>query len=164
MVQLEIDSRDDLELLAMERRSVARHPAFVLRDRGARGRLIPDGMFAYRQRKRGMMVCFVEMDTGQMNRRQVEAKWRRYETWSQSARGRQFLLDFYRSHGAQEPRPVFRILVITKSRTRSGDTKRAQELVQSSKICGERLQRNLSVMTVEDLAAAGDRSPCFVAI
>ena len=47
-----------------------------------------------------MVCCFVEMDNGTMNRKMIRAKYARYLTWSQSAVGKQYLIDLYRRHGA----------------------------------------------------------------
>jgi hypothetical protein len=72
----------------------------------------PDGMFLHRQKNRGMMVSFVEIDAGTMSLQQIETKYRRYEAWAASARGRDFLIDAHREHGARNARPSFRILVV----------------------------------------------------
>jgi hypothetical protein len=75
-----------------------------------------------------MACCFLEMDNGTMNRKQIRAKYARYAAWSESAPGRQYLIDLYRRHGAGQPRPTFRLLVVARSRTGEDDQGRLDEL------------------------------------
>lgn len=105
------ESRDDLELLTVQRRSLAKHPAFKIEMDGKPTRLIPDAMFLTREKSRGMMCWFLEIDTGSMSARQLDEKFRRYALWSNSDCGQKFLINSYRSSGAQNPRPQLRVLV-----------------------------------------------------
>jgi hypothetical protein len=94
-----IQGRPDLELLTMQRRSLAKHPAFQISLGNRSSQLKPDALFLFRQKDRGMLCCCVEMDTGSMNRKQMRAKFRRYQSWVESDPGKKFLLDVYRRHG-----------------------------------------------------------------
>lgn len=85
-------------------------------------------MFLFRHTSGGMVCCFVEVDNGTMNQKQIRAKYRRYVAWSQSPTGKQYLTDLYRRHGATEPRPTFRLLVVARSRTGRDDPHRMLEL------------------------------------
>lgn len=128
MVWQTIKNRPDLELLQTERRSLKRHPAYKLTIDATPTRLEPDAMFLFRQAGRGMMCCYVEMDTGAMNLKQLKAKFRRYEAWTQSHTGQQYLADLYGRHGATHARPLFRLLVIATSRSGTEDGRRLDEL------------------------------------
>lgn len=128
-----IDRRADLELLSVQRRSLAKHPAFRVAVHGRQTRLLPDAMFVFRQRRAGMVCCLLELDNGTMNRKQIKAKYARYDAWSRSERGQQYLIDLYRRHGAQAPKPTFRLVVVGRSRTGCNDEHRVSELVVASK-------------------------------
>ena len=114
--------------MTIQRRSLAKHPAFRVTINGHNTRLIPDAMFLFRHTGGGMVCCFVEMDNGTINEKQIREKYARYLAWSQSAAGKQYLIDLYRRHGASEPRPTFRLLVIARSRTGKDDQQRMLEL------------------------------------
>ena len=114
--------------LTLQRRSLAKHAALRVVVGGHHTRLIPDAMFLFRHTGGGMACCFVEMDNGSMNEQQIREKYARYLAWSQSAGGKQYLLNLYRSHGAKEPRPMFRLLVIAHGRTGHDDQQRMGEL------------------------------------
>ena len=124
-----VHGRADLTLPTIQRRSLAKHPAFRLAVNGRQTRLVPDAMFLFRQTGGGMACCFVEMDNGTMNRKQIRAKYARYAAWADSTAGRQYLINLYRRQGAAEPRPIFRLLVIARSRTGKDDERRLKELM-----------------------------------
>jgi len=124
-------ARPDLELLTVQRRSLVKHPAFQVTVGGRKGRLIPDAMFLFRQHGNGMCCCFLELDNGTMNQKQLRAKFARYAAWAESAVGKQFLIDLYQRHGAKEPRPVFRVLAVARSRTGFDDERRLARLLAS---------------------------------
>ena len=56
-----VHGRTDLELLTIQRRSLAKHPALRVAINGHDTRLIPDAMFLFRHTGGGMVCCFVEM-------------------------------------------------------------------------------------------------------
>jgi hypothetical protein len=123
-----VHGRADLQLLTIQRRSLVKQPAFQVVVSDHRTRLIPDAMFLFRHTDGGMVCCFVEMDNGTMNKKKIRAKYARYLAWSQSAAGKQYLIDLYCRHGAREPRPTFRLLVVARSRTGRDDPHRVLEL------------------------------------
>jgi len=113
-----VQRRDDLELLTVERRSLVRHPAFRITMAGRPTRLVPDAMLLLRYAGKGMMCWFVEMDMGTMNEQQWHRKCRRYESWSRSEQGQHWLTELYACHGAKNPRPLFRILIVANDEHR----------------------------------------------
>ena len=146
-----VRSRLDLEVPVVERRSLNGHSAFEVSVAGRRSRLIPDAMFLFRQTGGGMICCFIEMDTGSMNPKQIEMKYRRYEAWSRSAAGQEYLLDLYRRSGATKPRPVFRVLMIGKNRTGNDDARRLAELQKAAHVLPADLRNRLWFTTVASL-------------
>jgi hypothetical protein len=120
-----VEKRPDLELLTVQRRSLAKHPDFRVEVGGRAALVLPDALFLFRHESAGMVCCFLEMDNGTMNAKQIRAKFARYAAWSQSAPGRQYLVDLYGRHGAKDPRPVFRLLVVARSRTGLDDGARS---------------------------------------
>jgi hypothetical protein len=86
-------------------------------------------MFLFRHQGEGMCCCFLELDNGTMNAKQIRAKFARYGAWSQSAPGQQYLSTLYERFGAREPRPTFRLLVVARSRTGLDDDGRMSELL-----------------------------------
>lgn len=127
-----IEGRPDLELLSMQRRSLARHGAFQVAVGSRRTRLVPDAMFLFQQKGGGMCCCFLELDNGTMNAKQIAAKYTRYAAWSQSAAGEKYLVELYRRHGAKNPRATFRLLVVARSRTGLDDDRRVAELMATA--------------------------------
>lgn len=140
----------NIELLNIQRRSLVKHPAFQLP--AMHGKLIPDGMFLVRCRSAGMVCTFLEIDTGSMNRRQMEAKFRAYAVWGDSANGRNFLIDLYRRHGAANPRPIFRIAVACGGRVGVGDRARMEVVQKCALKASERLQNRLWLTTATNLS------------
>jgi hypothetical protein len=146
-----VHGRADLELLTVQRRSLEKHPSFQVAVAGKLGRLKPDAMFVFRQQKRGLVCCFVEMDLGTMNPKQIARKYRRYEAWGQSAVGQQYLIELYHRHGASEPRPVFRLLVVARSRTSKGDDRRMSELCAQAGTLSATMRYRVWFTTVAEL-------------
>ncbi len=146
-----IEGRADLELLSVQRRSSAKHPAFRLAIANRPTRLVPDAMFLFRQKGAGMRCCFLELDNGTMNTKQIRAKYARYAAWSQSAAGQQYLIDLYRRHGAKEPRPTFRLLVVARSRTGERDENRLCELQKPIAELPMPMKGRVRLTTVDDL-------------
>ena len=112
------------QLLQTERRTIPSESEFALEIRARRTGIEPDAWFVYRQEGKGIMCCCCETDVGTMSKNQLKAKFGRYEHWVTSARGKRFLMELYRSHGAQNPRPTFRLLTIACDRNRTRDNKR----------------------------------------
>jgi hypothetical protein len=99
-----------------------------------------------------MVCCFVEMDNGTMNRKQIWAKYRRYTAWAESPAGKQYLVDLYHHHGATEPRPTFRLLIIARSRIGNDDDHhRMLELLAVAAKLPATLKDRLWFTTVADL-------------
>jgi hypothetical protein len=122
--------RDDLRLLQIERRSLPLQPAFNVTVGRRQTRLEPDALFVYRQEGRGLMCCLLELDMGTMTPRQLRAKFLRYEAWSESPAGNDFLLHTYLSYGAKNPRPMFRLVMVLRDGRDS--QKRLQRLLDTA--------------------------------
>jgi hypothetical protein len=69
-------------------------------------------MFLLRQSGQGMIVTFLEVDIGTMSLNSVLEKLRRYSRWAESSRGKSFITDLYRKHGAASPQAKFRLAII----------------------------------------------------
>jgi hypothetical protein len=146
-----VQGRPDLELLTMQRRSLAKHPAFHISFGNRTSQLKPDALFMFRQRAGGMLICCVEMDTGSMNAKQIRAKFARYDAWSQSAPGQQYLVDLYEQHGAKKPRPTFRLLMVTQSRTGLDDGRRLAGLCAAANRGPASVRKRIWLTTVAAL-------------
>jgi hypothetical protein len=146
-----IEQRTDLELLTFQRRSLAKHPAFGLAVGGRNTRVRPDAMFVFRHQCEGMSCCFLELDNGTMNAKQIRAKFARYAAWSQSAPSQHYLINLYGQHGAKEPRPVFRLLVVARSRTGLDDDGRLSELRTAASRLPTGLRQRVWLTTVAAL-------------
>lgn len=141
-----VQARDDLQLLTVERRSLASHSAFQITPAGRQTRLVPDGMFVLRQPGKGMIACFIEVDMGTMSEGQWKAKLRRYEAWSRAEAGNRWLTDLYAANGATSPRPVFRVLVVANRGPRK------QQLLEWSEARRESLKGRLWFTCVNEIA------------
>lgn len=144
-----IEKRPDLELLTVQRRSLAKHPGFRIGSRNTR--LVPDAMFLFRHKGEGMCCCFLELDKGTMNAKQLRAKFARYAAWSQSALGQQHLINLYELYGAKEPRPTFRLLMVALSRTGMDDDGRLSELLTAANRAPAGLRKRIWLTTVAAL-------------
>jgi hypothetical protein len=151
-----VHGRADLELLTIQRRSLAKHQAFRLTVGGRQTRLVPDAMFLFRQTGGGMVCCLIELDNGTMNQKKIRAKYAHYLAWSQSAAGKQYLIDLYCGHGAKEPRPTFRLLVVARSRTGKDDPRRMRELSEPSTKLPAAMQDRFWFTTVAALRSCQD--------
>ena len=146
-------THDDLEILMMQRRSLAKHDAFKVVVAGRSTRLQPDGMFLYRQQGKGMMCCFVEMDLGSMSLRQMDAKFRRYQAWSESANAMSFLKSLYARNGASNPTANFRILMVIGGRDQKAEQRRLAHLFDlTSQIQGS-IRNRMWLTTIENIRA-----------
>jgi hypothetical protein len=146
-----IEKRPDLELLTVERRSLAKHPAFGLVMRGRNTCVMPDAMFLFRYKQEGMCCCFLELDNGTMNAKQVRAKFGRYEAWVQSASGQQYLVKLYERYGAKASRPMFRLLIVARNRTGLDDDGRLSELLTAVNRTASGVRKRIWLTTVAAL-------------
>jgi hypothetical protein len=87
-------------------------------------------MFLFRQTSGGMACCFLEMDTGAMNLKQIEAKFRRYTAWANSESAKTYLMGLYRAHGAADPQPHFRVLFVVDHRNGTRGKSRVRDLMR----------------------------------
>lgn len=146
--------REDLQILTMQRRSLAKHSAFRIVVGGKRTQLEPDGMFLYRQQGKGMMCCFVEMDLDSMTPRQMAVKFRRYQVWAESPTAIAYLKSLYARQGATTPSATFRILVVVGSRSKPAERRRIASLLALTKQLPTGLQNRIWFSTVQQLQSA----------
>jgi hypothetical protein len=146
-----IEGRPDLELLNIQRRSFTKHSAFRLVVGARSTRLAPDAMFLFRHKNQGMCCCFVELDNGTMNAKQLRVKFARYGAWSQSVQGQQYLINLYERYGAKEPKPKFRLLMVARSRTGLDDDGRSAELLKAAEGLTVGMRKQIWLTTVAAL-------------
>lgn len=154
--------RDDLEILTTQRRSLKKHPSFNVVVGGRQTRLEPDGMFLYRQRDRGMMCCFVELDLDSMTPRQIVMKLGRYRAWSESEAATSYLKRLYERHGASAPTTAFRLLFVIGSKTRQAARRRMLRILQLSRQLPTGLRNRIWFCTVQQLQESNTRSKLLV--
>jgi len=118
-----------IELLEMQRRSLVKNEAFRLPGRSG-SRLVPDGMFVLRM-SQGMICTFLEIDTGSMSTKAVAEKLRRYAQWGETERGRDFVVDTYRKHGAASPQARFRVAIICGGDSQAESQRRLNALMET---------------------------------
>lgn len=162
MVWQTAQARTDLEILTIQRRSLAKHDAFKTVLAGRQTRLQPDGMFLYRQQGKGMMACFVETDVGTMNAKQMAIKMARYHAWAQSADGARFLNDLYRRHGATNPTAAFRLLIVVGDRTPEAQLHRMWRLLEVGADCPSALRKRMWICTADRLRAVPNPAEMLV--
>lgn len=140
-----LTKEDPLLVPWQERFTLCRHPCF--RD------LVPDYAFlmAY---PRGQLVHFVEVSSGEDSTARLRAKLVAYANWSETEAGREFLLELYRSHGAAQPQPHFRILFVMHHRLGLGDEFRVGQLLQAAAAAPTATRRRLWCSTATSLAGA----------
>lgn len=155
-------SRDDLEILTTQRRSLAKQDAFKVIVAGQPTRLQPDGMFLYRQKGKGMMACFVEMDLDTMSLKQMMAKFRRYQAWSELPAGIAFLKTLYTRHGAKTPAATFRIMMVINSRDHKSQRRRLTQVMKLASALPAQVRDRLWLATVEDLHTSCEPVELFV--
>jgi len=146
----------EFEILTMQRRSLARYDAFKVVVAGRPTRLQPDGMFVYRQQGKGMMCCFVEVDTGSMTLKQLTAKFQRYQAWADSANATAFLTGQYASHGANRPTTSFRILMIVGSGEQTASQRRVEQILELLLSFSSALRNRIWLTTVQDINASSE--------
>lgn len=151
----------DVQILTIQRRSLAKHPAFSQIVGARRTRLVPDAMFLCRQQGRGMMCCFAELDLDSMTPRQMATKFRRYQAWADSATAVNFLKDLYEQHGAKTPAASFRILVVVGSRNRQSERRRVGTLLNVIKQFPPGFANRIWLTSVQEFREIAESSTCF---
>lgn len=122
--------RPDLALLSVQRRTLKDDAAFRFGLNGKQTRLEPDALFVFRQAPAPPHACFVEMDRGTMNLRQLREKFLRYGAWATSEGGKRFL-DTGHPAGSSSP-AGFRIAVVTSDYAGNSDERRLQRLTATA--------------------------------
>jgi hypothetical protein len=100
----------------------------------------------------GLMCCFLELDNGTMSLRQMRSKFIRYGDWARSSRGIEYLRGLYGCLGAVDPKPKFRVLIVTRHRLAGTDHGRLESLLNLTAKLESALRRRLCFATVTGLA------------
>jgi hypothetical protein len=112
-----------LQVLWDDRFGLCRFPCFRS--------LVPDYAFLSRHGQ-GRLVFLVEVSSGEESTTRLRDKLLSYAVWSDSSESQQFLVDLYRSHGATQPRPHFRLLWVMHNRLGQSDEVRLLQLLQAA--------------------------------
>lgn len=142
----------DIELLATQRRSLAKNEALVL---PCGGHLIPDAMFVLRLAGKGMVCTFLEIDTGSMSLPSIAKKLRRYATWADSEQGRTFVIETYGGHGARNPRAMFRVAIVCGGSSRVECQRRMNGLLRIADDLPESIRNAVWLTTTTGIRDAG---------
>ncbi len=152
---------DDLEILTIQRRSLAKHDAFKVVVAGQPTRLQPDGMFLYRQKGKGMMICLAELDLSSMSMKQVAEKFRRYQAWAKSSVGISYLKALYGRYGATTPTANFRLLMVISGRSPLAEQQRLLQLVELAKTLPNEIRDRIWFTAVKDIPTKEEPSRLF---
>jgi hypothetical protein len=137
--------RPDLFIPWEERFGFVRHPAFQ--------ELIPDYGFLL-QHAHGLLVCLVEVFSGEESPTRMGQKLRAYDDWASGTGAQEFLTDLYRAHGAREPRPQFRLLVVAHDRRSGNDQARLAQLLLQASAVPRVMRDRIWIAAVSDLSQA----------
>ncbi len=133
----------------MERRSLRTHPAFEI-NRSGHHRLVPDGLILIRHPK-GMILSFLEIDTGTESPRQLARKLESYLIWAESPIGRDYICEMYRHAGAANPQPNFRLLFVIAPKVTGSEENRLETFHQLIETESAALQQRLWYTPVDHL-------------
>ena len=112
--------------------------------------LVPDYGFLF-QHNKGLLVCLVEVSSGEESSTRFGQKLRKYAQWGVSPEGQGFLIDLYREHGARTPQPRFRLLFVAENRRTGNDTIRLRQIFAEALRLPRAIQRQIWATTVESL-------------
>jgi hypothetical protein len=137
------------KILWNERFGFYREPCF-------RG-LIPDYAFLIRHRL-DMNAYLVEVSSGEESITRFRQKLIAYELWIESEASQQFLVELYRKHGAQQPRPQFRLLCVMHNRRDQRDDIRLRDLVYAAADVPTKVRRKTWCTTAQAIIETADIS------
>lgn len=140
-----IRTRPDLTLPWAARFDLTEHDAFRS--------LVPDYAFLLKHAQ-GLLACFVEVFSGEESPTRIGQKLQAYATWAVSPETQDFLVDLYRTHGAEQPRPHFRLLIVAHDRRTGNDQSRLRQILAQALSLPRAMRQRLWAVTVADLAAA----------
>jgi hypothetical protein len=117
--------------------------------------LLPDYAFVIKHIG-GLSVCFVEVSSGEESTTRFREKLFAYQLWSDTEIAQQFLIELYRTHGASQPRPQFRLLCVMHSRLGQSDDARLLQLVDAAAGIDPIMRRRIWCTTAELVANSDD--------
>jgi len=137
--------RAGVQILWQERFGLVGDPAFR--------NLVPDFAFLFRSRE-GLLVCLLEVSSGEQSSVRIREKLQQYADWSTSSEGILFLTNRYRAHGAREPRPEFRLLFVVQNRLSGRDHIRLRQVFNEAMHFPNSMLPRTWGTTIADLSAA----------
>jgi len=149
-----VKARGDLTLKFTERRYYHQTKSLIY---GPGKRLIPDASFLLAIRRPppkppAHLFYFVELDNGTELASVVLIKFQKYATWTNSKAGQQYLLDIYANHGAPNPKPNYRLLVVARRQDQRGqDKRRLCDLFAQAMELPPDIRQRLWFATVDDI-------------
>lgn len=130
-----------------ERFGFRRHECF--------GGLVPDYAFLLKHTG-GLSVCFVEVSSGEESTTRFREKLLAYQLWSDTDVAQQFLVELYRTHGASQLCPQFRLLCVMHSRLGQSDDARLLQLVDAAAGIDPGMRRRIWCTTAELVGKSKD--------
>jgi hypothetical protein len=112
---------------------------------------VPDYAFLF-EHSQGRLVCVVEVSSGEESAIRLRQKLEAYANWSETDEARSFLMELYREHGAEQPRPNYRCLWVMHNRLAGADDVRVKQVVQAASHIPEGLRSRVWCTTATALA------------
>jgi hypothetical protein len=140
-----VRTRADLSLPWQERFGLIGTPAF--KD------LIPDYAFLLKQGP-GLLACFVEVTSGEGSPTRIGQKLTEYATWSLNPVAHEFLTALYRSYGARDPRPHYRVVLVVQDRRSSNDRARIRQILWQTLSLSRTMRARIWLASVAELGSA----------
>lgn len=163
-VRNSVAARNDLSLLATERRYYRRDLQLRFSQKGKGRHVIPDAGFVVRLGERSdgtsenarfmTQLNFVELDNGTMSPRRLLEKLQQYAAWNASDSGESCLQQTYGCFKASVPTSRFRLLLIVHDKTKpNGDEKRLAALFEQVLALPADMRDRTWLATAADLKA-----------
>jgi hypothetical protein len=138
-------ARADLSLPWQARFGLIRSPAF--RD------LVPDYALLLKHAQ-GLLVCLIEVISGEDSPTRIGQKLREYATWSMNPIAHEFLTALYRKYGAQDPRAHYRLLLVVQDRRSTNDRARVRQILWQTLSLSRTMRQRIWIASVAELAGA----------
>jgi Replication-relaxation len=140
-----VRNRLDLSLPWEERFGLIGTPAFT--------DLIPDYAFLLKS-PQGLLAYFVEVISGEDSPTRIGQKLTQYASWSLNPATQAFLIDLYRRHGAQHPRPQYRLVLIIHDRRSPNDVARIRQVLGQTLTLSFAMRQRIWIASVAELGEA----------
>ena len=138
--------RSDLAIVWRQRFDLRAEPAFTS--------IVPDYAFLFRSGS-GQLAALTEVSCGEESTTRLAQKLLNYAEWASSSASQEFLLNLYRDHGAQRPRPRFRLVFVVQNRRSGRDEIRLRQVLKASSAIPALAVSRLWITTVDRLSRSG---------